>query len=251
MSSVIAIAKKKSKSNDNVAHFAAPASSGIVQGDLPASKKFQGDLPADIKAQILKIAFSDRITLENLQSTACRLALVLCKEDMKTCLQMFVPRSLGFIKFVVQWQFPGQYRVETRSPISKGWITEQILSSEHWEAEESPMSRASYEHGGLPPFYLVPTTVDHDSFGTQCVNVLTKLYPKLTFAYERKVRLEGDKREDYIHVMCDGIRCNIPVHSNCSSPRASTPSCLGRSPQSSSRARPARLHSKPIWMLYA
>ena len=202
MSSVIAIAKKKSKSNDNVAHFAAPASSGIVQGDLPASKKFQGDLPADIKAQILKIAFSDRITLENLQSTACRLALVLCKEDMKTCLQMFVPRSLGFIKFVVQWQFPGQYRVETRSPISKGWITEQILSSEHWEAEESPMSRASYEHGGLPPFYLVPTTVDHDSFGTQCVNVLTKLYPKLTFAYER--RLRG------IHVMCDGIRCNIP-----------------------------------------
>ena len=218
MSSVIAIAKKKSKSNDNVAHFAAPASSGIVQGDLPASKKFQGDLPADIKAQILKIAFSDRPTLKNLQSTACRLALVLCKEDMKKCLQMFVPQSLGFVTLAAPNKFPLHRRVDTLHPISEKRIRQQMefdvvkflssdefLSSEHWQAEETPPIRVASGKRGI---YLVPRWVDYDSFGMQCVNVLTKLYPGLTFAYERSQHPRGF---DYIHVLCDGIRCNIPI----------------------------------------
>ena len=229
MSSVIAIAKKKAKSNDNVGDV------GDV-GDLPASKKFQGDLPADVKAQILKTAFADRPTLESLQATACRLALVLCKEDkedMKRCLQMFVPRSLGFIRLAASKRFPLYRRVETLHPISKKLIEKQMefdvvqflssdkfLSSEHWKAEETPPIRATYKHGGsLAPapgtsrcIYLVPRRVDHDSFGKQCVNVLTKLYPKLTFAYEiRRDARSARTREDYIHVLCDGIRCNIPI----------------------------------------
>ena len=152
---------------------------------------------------------------------------------MKRCLQMFVPRSLGFIRLAASKRFPLYRRVETLHPISKKLIEKQMefdvvqflssdkfLSSEHWKAEETPPIRATYKHGGsLAPapgtsrcIYLVPRRVDHDSFGKQCVNVLTKLYPKLTFAYEiRRDARSARTREDYIHVLCDGIRCNIPI----------------------------------------
>ena len=202
---------------------------------------FKGYVPAEIKSQILKLAFDKSILLETLQNTACRLALVLCKEDIKTCLHIFLPRIIFQVNFAYPHPMNPGYHSKLRLNIKQFQLgntntiefnKERFLDTEHWlpikifkEMKYIPRLKQQVTqywvdknsiHDHAPENHASEdehhASEDEQLFGVHCVRVLHKLYPNLIFKFEfidKKIPSLGYK--PYIEVKCVGMKCNIPV----------------------------------------
>lgn len=170
-------------------------------------------LPAELKAKILQLAFEPRIKLSTLHDTACRLALTLCKGEMKQCLNVFVPRLLFYVKFVRSRSTSEFHQLQFRFFKTPGVPTmefdkQHVFGSEVWAREFSFQPLWKQGNGGRGAYLAIPGSITLPQFGEQCVTVLRLLYPKLVFTVDISfIRPFGD----FAVIRCVGIKCNIPV----------------------------------------
>jgi hypothetical protein len=185
------------------------------------------ELPAAIKAEILKMAHST-MSLKQLKNIACRSSMVLCPEDVRTCLKAFVPAEVFGIGLISRGD--NLYDICVRSGRLQVSL-ETIFDAHPQIIKDEPFKPAGFSQALKTCYVYAPpdaAAADHPltAFATLCQNALHAAFPSMKFSAKEEKSNGTDSRtrwsalstrmigKKYLIVECERIMCNRPYSSS-------------------------------------